>query len=343
MKRIFAPLASAMAAAILASACASDNTQKAQQASSEPAKPAPVTSTVDLPEEPDASASSEFWDFWGDGKAELSAYRGKTSRYGELREAEVVLIYVTEPHSRESWVKDQRAPEDEQVQVMKLNHVAKFRTGIYPYSVMTSTFSPVDDYPPHRFQPVKSTLTAQEWCGHVFHGIWIGSDAYTSAMHSYFAGEEDARKVVETPEGTLYEDALFIQLRELDGRFNEGEDWSGSLVPRLWERRKEHEPLEPVDAQITREDAEFDGTPVTRFELTYEGKTATFDIAKDYPHRLLHWSRSDGTEMTLVGSERLPYWRLNRNGDESQLEKLNLEPPQGPNPEQPSDRGPEQE
>lgn len=308
-------------------ACASDTSPKSQSSSSKPAAPKPVTSTVDLAAEPNASASSEFWDYWGDGRAEISAYRGKTSRYGELREAEVVLIYVTEPFNRQTWVKDDAMPDDEKLQVMKLNHIAKFRTGIYPYSVMTSTFSPIDDYDPYRFQPVKSTLTAQEWCGHVFHGIWIGSNAYTSAMHSYFSGEEDAREVVKTPERTLYEDALFIQLRELDGLFNGGDDWSGTLVPRLWERRKEHQPLRPVDASITRSDTEYDGRPVTRFKLAYEGKTATFDVAKAPPHRLIHWSRSDGTNMTLVGSDRLAYWKLNNPGDHTHLEDLGLAAP----------------
>ncbi|MGM0557467.1 MAG: hypothetical protein ACQEVA_13875 [Myxococcota bacterium] len=336
------PLPTAILTAFIAlgaAACASDTPKKATSTSSETGSPTPITSTVDLPAEPNASASSAFWDYWGDGKAELSAYRGETSRYGELREAEVVLIYVTEPLSRKTWVKDDDAPDDEKLQVMKLNHVAKFRTGIYPYSVMTSTFSPVDDYDPHRFQPVKSTLTAQEWCGHVFHGIWIGSDSYASGMHSYFAGEEDARDVVETPAGTLYEDALFIQLRELDGEFNDGEDWSGTLVPRLWERRKEHKSLRPVDATITRSDAEFDGRPVTRFELQYEGKTATFDVAKEPPHRLIHWSRSDGTDMKLVGTDRLPYWKLNNPGDQSHLESLNIAPPQGPNEPGKADEG----
>lgn len=326
-------LAALVALVVLATACASDSSNTQPPASSEPASPTPVTASIDLPAEPNASASSQFWDHWGDGKAELSVYRGEMSRYGELRDAEVVLIYVTEQHSRESWVKDQRAPDEKSLQVMKLNHIARFRTGIYPYSVMTSTFSPVDDYGTFRFQPFKSTLTAQEWCGHVFHGLWIGADEFTSQMHSYFAREEDERAIIDTPKGTLYEDALFVQLRGLDGAFNNGGDWSGTLVPRLWVRRKKHESLRPVDAEITREDSDYDGTPVTRFTLRYEDQTATFDVAKEPPHLLLRWTRSDGTQMKMVGSERLPYWKLNRPGDQSYLEELDIEPPQGPTPD----------
>src|SRR5262245_47933646 len=127
-----------------------------------------------LPRESKSSvASSAFWQRWGDGRAELSGYRVTTSRYGEPREGRVVLIYVTEPHDARTWVKDDHGdvPEADRVQVLKLNQMLTFRTGIYPYAVMTSVFSPVDGMFPERFEPVKITFAAQEWCGSVYQKV----------------------------------------------------------------------------------------------------------------------------------------------------------------------------
>src|SRR5688500_6763269 len=75
----------------------------------------------ELPARPSACASRDFWAAWGDGRAELTGYAGRVSRYGELREAEVVLIYVTEPHDRRTWIKDDDVGRDHRVSVLKLN------------------------------------------------------------------------------------------------------------------------------------------------------------------------------------------------------------------------------
>jgi hypothetical protein len=281
---------------------------------------------AELPDQPGAGASSEFWNHWGDGKAELASYRGKINRYGELRDATSVLVYVTEPHDRRTWVKDDGVEGKNRVEVIKLNRVLKFQTGIYPYSVMTSIFSPVADWGGPRFQPTKVTLTAQEWCGHVFHGMWPGSEQFLYESRSYFAKQGDSRQTIETAEDTLYQDALPIQLRELDGKFNDGETWSGMLVPSLWRGRKGHAEPTPVEATIEREETTLDETPVTRFTLTYDDVEVVYDIEREYPHRLVRWRHSDGSHLRLQESTRLPYWKLNKPGDESYREELDLEP-----------------
>lgn len=310
-------------AALLTAGCASEQASGGDQQPEQRALPAPGE-VADLSDEPKGTASSEFWDHWGDGKAELSRYEGEVARYGELREADTVLIYVTEPHDRRTWIKDDAVADEHRVNVLKLNHATKFQTGIYPYSVMTSVFSPVDDWGTPRFQPTKVSLTSQEWCGHVFHGVWPGPERFLSEVHSYFAGEGDATRVESTPPDTLYEDALFIQLRELDGEFAGGGDWKGHLVPRLWERRKAHDQLAAVPATITRSQAELDGEPVTRFELRYGDKEVVYDIARAYPRRIVRLKRSDGTHLRLAETTRLPYWRLNSPGDEKYREQLGL-------------------
>jgi hypothetical protein len=40
------------------------------------------------------------------------------------------------------------------------------------------------------------------------------------------------------------------------------------------------------------------------------------------PRRVLAWRGSDGEDVRLVRTERLPYWQLNHNGDERQRESF---------------------
>ncbi len=279
-----------------------------------------------------AGASEAFWEAWGDGRAEMSGYRGVVSRYGELRPAELVQIYVTEPHDRRTWIKDDAVQGPDRVAVLKLNQSLRFQTGVYPYSVMTSVFAPVDSHFDERFQPVKISLTAQEWCGHVFAAAWPGPGELQLHTLSYFASEGEATERQAVPEGALYEDALLIQLRELDGPFHGGEDWEGALVPTLWRARRAHTPLRPSPATITRAPAERDGAPVTRFTVAQGDYRRTIDVERDAPRRVLGWSTSDGEEMQILATRRLPYWELNHNGDERVRAELGLDALAAPPP-----------
>lgn len=290
----------------------------------------------DFEPRPSQGASQAFWDHWSDGKAELAAYDVTMPRYGEPRDGQVVLVYVTEEMNKETLIKDDtgRVPPEQKEVVLKLNHTLKFQTGIYPYSVMTSVFSPVGSSGRERFAPVKISFTSQEWCGHVFQVIEPEVDRFANSIRSYFSIEGDRDEVLETAPFTLYEDALYIQLRELDGPFEGGGDWSGQLVPSLWARRTAHVPLRPVAATITRADSTRDGRPVTLFTLAYllgSGARARnfwrrFELDKEYPHRLLGWETSAGERAAVKGVTRLPYWQLNAEGDESFLTELGLSP-----------------
>lgn len=281
-----------------------------------------------LSEEPRASASSEFWNRWGDGRAELSGYRLHQRRYGEMREGEIVLVYVTEPHDRRSWIKDDRAEAPHRVEVLKLLSHREFDTGIYPYTATTAVFAPVDQWGPERFAPVKMTAGVQEWCGIWQGALWPGEGRFRVLRLSYFAAEGERRAERNVPEGTLYEDALLIQLRELDGPFAGGGDWEGSAVPSLWSLRTGHGPAEAVPATISRTEALREDVPVTRFTLRYGDRVLRYDVERDDRRRVLGWTvEADGREeerAELLGTTRLPYWELNRRGDEVMRIELGL-------------------
>ena len=279
-----------------------------------------------LPARPRATASRTFWDQWSDGRAEMSSYRGTVARYGAPRPAELVLIYVTEPLDRETLIKDDDAPPGQRVNVIKLNAALRFQTGIYPYSILTSTFAPVDAYYPERFAPVKITMSAQEWCGHVFAGVWPGAGSFLSRGLSYFASEGERDESIEVPAGALYEDALPIQLRELDGPFAGGGDWEGTLVPSLWRARRDHTALRPIAATITRA-REGD---VTRFTLRAGDYERVFEVEATGARRILGWATNEGESMRVVATDRLAYWELNQVGEESARERIGLPREVGP-------------
>jgi hypothetical protein len=279
-----------------------------------------------LPDAPRGPASSPFWEHWGDGRAELSGYRITVPRYGAPREGELTLIYVTEPHDRRTWIKDDAAAPPHRVEVLKLIRSFHYLTGIYPYSVFSSVFSPVDRWGDERFRPVRIHLDVQEWCGSVSHRVWPGPDRLRSLRLSYFASEGETLGEVPLPPGTLFEDALMIQLRELDGPFLDGGDWEGWLVPELWRLRTGHGPVEAVPATLVRSEALRDGIPVTRFVLETEGYQRTVDVEVAAPRRILGWETSHGEVAELLSSERLAYWRMNRPGDEEMREGLGLDP-----------------
>ncbi|MCA9523081.1 MAG: hypothetical protein KC609_19030 [Myxococcales bacterium] len=273
------------------------------------------------------NVGASFWSSWGDGKAELSGYSIKTPRYGSIRKGHSVLIYVTEDLDQRTRIKDDRrsTPSSQKVAVLKLNHTLKFLAGIYPYSVMTSVFTPIRPLVGReRFAPIKISFSAQEWCGHVY-GIWhADTSELVQTLLSYFSSEGEHRHRTPIAAGTLYEDALLIQLRELDGAFNGGKNWTGKLVRTAWSFRRAHHPVQAISATITRDATSYRGKNVTRFRLTAGSYQRTFLVERENPHRILYWKTSEGEEAVLQKTARLPYWRLNHLGQESFRRQLGL-------------------
>ena len=131
--------------------------------------------------------SQEFTDYWYSGVAEITSYKLSQERYGELRDGTAVCVFVTEDFLPKEQVKADSYSE-ENIAVLKLNLTKKFNTGIYPYSIMTSTFSPVKS----NEHPLKITNSVQEWCGQVFMQL-NNRDKYEMVSHSYFADEGDRK------------------------------------------------------------------------------------------------------------------------------------------------------
>ena len=110
-----------------------------------------------------------FWQSWSDGRAEVSGYTLSVNRYGQTRQGQAILIFVTEPFSISRRVKVDRydAENPDHTIALKMNYLKRFRTGVYDYALMTSVFT----IPAQEFKTLKATFSSQEWCGQVFENL----------------------------------------------------------------------------------------------------------------------------------------------------------------------------
>jgi hypothetical protein len=282
---------------------------------------------------PSPAAAQDFWAHWGDGKAELSAYRLTQPRYGAARTGTAVLIFVTEDFSDSLRVKAEpgRHPPADVYPVLKLNAVRDFQTGIYDYNVMTSVFARVAPGWPL----AKVTFSSQEWCGHVFHQLVPRGGRIAGTRHSYFDGEADSSEDLANPQGGVLEDALPVLLRGWNGEYlAAGQTRTVPYLPGLIRARLEHRPLAWVTAKITRAAAPSSrkvaagSFTVTTWTVAPEsGPRLTLEFEVAAPYRLVRWATDAGEEAVLLGSTRLAYWKLNGPGGEKYLKELGLSVP----------------
>ena len=285
---------------------------------------------------PRSKAPAGFWEHWGDGRAELAAYRLTQSRYGQLRQGEAVLVTVTEDLTKAQRVKSNGGHGDE-FPVLKLNEVRDFQTGVYDYNLMTSTFLPLDGSTPLGV-PTKLSFSMQEWCGMTFDQLVIDGASYTRQAHSYFDGEGDRVETAPIPAGAVFADALPLLVRGLTGELvAPGESRELAILPRLSAVRMSHRPLAWTMATLTRSEAPvavesvLGAIPATELTVDVEGGVrTTYVVEVAPPHRLLSWRASDGEEAVLTGLQREPYWNESDNGQESRRTALGLPAPVWP-------------
>ncbi len=279
--------------------------------------------------------SQDFYGHWADGRAELSGYRVVQPRYGEPREGHAVLIFVTEDVHAKTRIKVESpdTPKADRIYALKLNQMLRFTTGIYDYSVMTSVFSAVEPLAGSQpFEPLRITLTAQEWCGHVFEEVQVRDGAVLGELFSYFerVGRQSWR--LDGPPEFVSEDNLLIRIRELRGPLmDEGESRSVMLLPGLWELRLRHRPRELVEAVLSkgrREQVEVQGGSYEAVPWTwsYGQRQKTVWVDAEYPHRILRWRDASGASGELLASVRRPYWKLQSLEDEGLRAELGIAP-----------------
>lgn len=275
---------------------------------------------------------------WHDGRAELDGYRYSIVRYGHPRKGQAVTIYVTEPWSESKRVKVEDASRDtaDTFDVLKLNLVRDFQTGIYDYNTMVSVFTRTAD-----LSPVELSLSSAEWCGHVYHKLRFQADGLQEDLWSYFEDESRSRRL-ESPADGVVEDALFILLRGLKGDYlSPGEKRTVPYLSGMLEDRLRHGTLEWTTAEISRS-AEPAAVQVpaasVRNATLYVvqvsgGRTGRFWVEPLGRKRIVKWTwtgpgqDAEASETgELVGTLREAYWKLNGPGNEKYLRRLGIAP-----------------
>ena len=265
------------------------------------------------------SYSADFYSHWGDGRAEISSYNIDVRRYNQMRNGNSVLIFVTEDINKETFIKvESPVPKDDRMYVMKLNQIIRFNTGIYDYSVMSSIFSEVDggNWP---FSLRKVTNSIQDWCGHIFDEVMVGSNYVEGRINSYFERDGVSFYTLPVSSNFVSGDGLLIRMRELNGEWlKPGQQIAISFFPSLWGIQLRSLERKISDAILTKtigKDLEISSqiVPVYEWQLDFENNWEKYWIEQEYPHRILAWEFSDGGRGRLIETLRLSYWELNNN------------------------------
>jgi hypothetical protein len=266
--------------------------------------------------------SQEWKDYWYSGKAELTRYALSQSRYGEIREGDAVLIFVTEDFLKDKQVKHDRGPKTNTHSVLKLNFTKKFWTGIYPYSLITSAFSPVDGQP-----TVKVSTSAQEWCGHSYSQINFRKNKYNGVLHSYFQSRGDQEFSLKQ---ALLEDEVWSMIRMRPGDLPIGKI---DIVPgtQFIQLRHHDFAIEKATASLSRtSDASLSDKPLSVYTIQYEGFERTLAITYEtaFPHTIVAWeekgARGQTTRAVRTHAVKSPYWGQNSLADSVMRKKLGL-------------------
>ena len=259
---------------------------------------------------PKRKISPEFKKYWYSGTAEISSYQLSQARYGEMREGKAVLVYVTEPFLADKQVKaDQNNPSN--IPVLKLNTTKKYHTGVYPYSIMTSSFYSVHD----NQHATKVSFSAQEWCGHVYAQINNKED-YKVTSHSYFESEGDQDFSLSKD---ILENEIWNKIRINPSDLPIG---NLSVIPSLEYVRLSHKELKTYKAIATIETkGDFDYYTLSYPQLE---RTVTVQYANSFPYTIEGWKETflggfgKNKKQLTSSAKRIktitsPYWSKNAN------------------------------
>ncbi len=271
-----------------------------------------------------------FGDYWYQGKAEITSYEMEQARYGEIRKGHAILIFVTEDFSKSKQVKldnPQKDPEDA-VKILKLNFVRKFITGIYPYSIMTSVFTPVElsSHP----NTLKLSFSSQEWCGNVHTQANHKKNRYEFNSYSYFESEGDAKFELED---AILEDELWTRIRISPDRLPVG---NIKIIPSLLSSRLKHFELKVENAFAEKVviDKKRD---LVSYRVNYKNldRKIQINFINRFPYEIVEWSEEYksgfGTNPKLLKTKGvksktliIDYWNKNDIEDEDLRKVLGI-------------------
>lgn len=265
-----------------------------------------------------SQAEDKVRDFWFSG-AEISSFKLEQARYGKIYPGHAELIFVTEPFLADKQVKNENGGENS-TDVLKLNFLTTFNTGIYSYRTMTSTFRPIDlEKFPHA---LKTSTSVQDWCGQAFQQYNLGKENWKVEIRSYFENPGDENFTLPV---TYLEDELWLTLRLDPKSLPIGKT---KIIPGAIYTRYSH-----IDPEGTTAEAKLSESGKTStYSLHYPSLDRTLKVEFDtaFPHIIRKWTESSSAGTTTGTLEKrlmnVSYWSMKNPEDSEKRKQLNLEP-----------------
>lgn len=265
----------------------------------------------------------ETKDYWYDGTAELSSYSLVQTRYGETHKGTAVLVYVTEPFSKTANTKADN-DSDENTMVLKMNKTLKFNTGIYPYSMMNSTFFPLEN----GNASLKIASSLQEWCGMTYLEM-KNEEQFIFNHNSYFEGVSFKNKAINK---TVLEDDLWSLIRLNPELLPTGSQY---VIPSMIFLRFRNKAPKAYKAIISFQ-KKSNGNSYYNLKYPELERELTIEFTSVFPYEILGWEETHysgfGDEKKLQTSKakrlktvKTDYWNKNHNKDTHWREKLKLQ------------------
>ena len=275
--------------------------------------------------------ANDFKSYWYSGQAEITRYALEQARYGEIHKGDAVLIFVTEDFLSDKQVKYEFGDNKTAISILKLNFTRKFNTGIYPYSIMSSIFTPVDT---RKYPTLKVTSSSQEWCGHTFMQLNNKSGKINVQLRSYFQAEGDQDFQLDSQ---LLEDEIWTKIRLAPASLPTGEI---KIIPGAQFARLRHIVLKVEDALAslhTTSAPQLSEKKIQVYMLQYKNleRSLTIKFEKNFPYQILAWEESYPggfgpdtriltTRAVKTHSIKTDYWTKNKVSDSHLREELGL-------------------
>ena len=259
----------------------------------------------------------KFNTYWHAGKAEITSYQLTQSRYGEIHKGTAVNIFVTEDFLPIKQVKADNKNKSN-IAVLKLNSTKKFVTGIYPYSLMTSTFSPIINSK----KAIKISFSAQEWCGNTF--IQLNNrEEFDVDFYSYFESNADKKIILKKD---ILENELWNILRIDPKKLPVG---NIKIIPSFEFLALNHQKIKAYKAETTLEE----NTRFLKYSIYYPSleRRLIINATKEFPYTIESWEEtiSKGEEKLITKAIKIKtilskYWNKNGATDTKERKELGL-------------------
>ncbi len=257
--------------------------------------------------------------YWYSGEAEITSFKLNQARYGEMHEGTSVMIFVTEPFSKSAMTKADY-PTDKDPSVLKLNQTKNFYTGIYPYSMMTSTFVPFEKGD----HSLKISTSSQEWCGHVYMEM-ENKNKFELETNSYFQGQSGKKSL----DKNLLEDDVWSLIRLRPESLPTG---NTQVIPSFFYLALSHEDKRAYQCTTTKGTIDKNTSSYT-LDYPEIGRKLIIKYETAFPHKILGWEETHFSgfgknRQTLVTTgERINtiksnYWSKHSNADEGLRDEL---------------------